>query len=241
MILPNLSQLSIGCGGYEDEAAREWLKLCGGTRPTWKRWGNTREKKAFRVMADRSENDRFSAGQYTLPYSLDDIDKMIRDETWSIEHILPRSLVNGKLPGAAEDDLFSFDVAHRTLNAVRSNLPLVLWPNDLRVGVVSIDGVKHFNPPAENRDRLGRRWLYARATYSTIDFLAPPSAAQRKHADEIIELVRASPLSYAEERFHLILEEYVRAAYYVDWGNPLCRRDAPTYERALTLARELAF
>ena len=53
--------------------------------------------------------------------------------------------------------------------------------------------------------------------------------------------MRASPLSYAEERFHLILEEYVRAAYYVDWGNPLCRRDSPDYERALALARELAF
>lgn len=242
-MLPDLSALTIGCGPYgdRDEAFREWSALCGTVRPRWKRWGNTREKTTFRVMANLSENDRFSGGQYTLPYSLDDIDKMIREETSSIEHILPRSLVNGKLPGAAEADIFGWDVCHRTLNSVRSNLPLALWPNDMRVGVVNVGGVKHFNPPAENRDRLARRWLYVRATYQGIDHLAPPSAAQLAHADAIIEVVRASPLSYAEKRFHGLLEEYVRNAYRTTWGNPLCRRDAPEYERALALARTLVF
>lgn len=241
-MLPNLAQLRIGCGTYDEwDAAKEWRTLCGTNRPQWKKWGNTREKTMFRVMANKSENDRFSSGQYTLPYSLDDVDKMIRDETWSVEHILPRSLVNGKMPGAAEDDLFSWDVAHRTLNAVRSNLPLCLWPNDMRVGVVAVDGVKHFNPPSDNRDRLARRWLYVRATYQGINHLAPPSAAQLAHADAIIELVRASPLSYAEKRFHGLLVAYVRDAYGVRWRNPLCERDADGYARALELARLLAF
>jgi hypothetical protein len=246
--LPDLSKLSIADAEKRDDAedrhalVREWHALCGSRLPSWVRFGSSAEKKAFRLLADRSENDRFSAGQYQLPYSGDDVDTMFRDRTWSIEHVLPRSLVNGRAPGAAEDDPFGWDVATRSMNSKRSNLPLVLWDAPaVPVGRVDIGGVPHFNPLAEHRDRLARRWLYLRATYAEVDALDPPSAAQRAHADAIVALVARSRLSYAEGRLHGLLEERVKEKYGVEWSNPLCERERDTYGRALALAARIVF
>jgi len=234
MGLPSLSLLSLR---PTQRPAEEWRELCGGQLPSFPKWGSTRAKRRFRELVDKSENDKFSAGQYRLPYSNLDIDAVITDGTYSVEHILPRSMVNGRRPGKAEDDWFAWDMAHRTENSRRSNLPLCLWPNLFKTGRVFIKGQLHFNPPDTHRDRLARRWLYARLTYAEIDTLDDPSQAQCEHADEIVELVRTSKMGFAERRLHASLIESVGGR----WRNPLCEPDSEGFERALVLARRLAF
>ena len=249
-MLPSLENLKLSESEPDHDAVRdEFLRLCGGGGggggggshpPNFVRWGSSSEKRAFRVLVDESENDRFSAGQYETPYSGTDVDEVLRTRTWSIEHIVPRSDVNGRSPGLAENDVFGWDLATRRANARRSNLPLVLWPtsSDSARGVVTIDGEPHFNPPEEFKARLARRWLYIRIVYSKIDRLDRPSRAQAAHADATIELVRTSP-SYAEKRLHALLVERVRAKYGVGWRNPLVPLPSERVAPGLALLRDI--
>jgi len=230
--LPNLSALSIGCYAPPDEyqiAWERWIGACtAGTgydaRPDFKRWKSVKgkEKHEFYELINRSENDRFSAGQYEGPYTGDDIDVIMQNEKWSIEHVLPRSLVNGRDAGEAEEDWLGWDVANRDANSDRSNLPLVLWPTpDLPTGRVRVGGVAHYNPLEAHKARLARKWLFLRATYFQVDYLDPPSAAQKIHALETIKNVRSVRIGYAESRFQVFLQEYVAERFKTTWKNPL--------------------
>lgn len=210
----------------------KWIKACGGweNKPAFPPWKSldSDDKMAFHRTVDRSENDRFSRGQYEGPYSGLDIDVILRTENyskkWSVEHVLPRSLVNGREGGAAENDWFGWDVAARGKNSERGNLPLVLWPwPELRVGVVDIEGETHYNPLEEHKARLARRWIYTRATYALDDSIAPPSNAQKKHSRDIAALCIATPLSYAEKRLHSFLSKRVEDELGKAWENPLNR------------------
>jgi hypothetical protein len=184
LLLPDLGNLSIGCYASPTKrtlAWEAWMKACTdgngiGSRPDVKAWKKTRakDKQTFYNLIDRSENDRFSMGQYNTPYTGQDIDIIMQNRSWSIEHTLPRSFVNGRSPGEAEDDWLGWDVADRRANSTRSNLPLVLWKTpDLKVGKVDINGEIHFNPIDDFKARLARRWLFLRATYSEIDDIDP--------------------------------------------------------------------
>ena len=233
MRLPNLSALSItGCYAEPDKwtlAWEKWIEACtaaGGyySRPDFKIWKYVKgkEKRKFYDLINRAENDRFSNGQYQGPYSADDIDVIMKNKKWSIEHVLPRFLVNGRAPGEAEEDWLGWDVADRDANSARSSLPLVLWPTpDLPAGRVRIDGVVHYNPIEEHKARLARKWLFLRATYSNVDCLEPPSAAQKIHALETIKNVRSVRIGYAESRFQVFLQEYVAERFKTTWKNPL--------------------
>jgi hypothetical protein len=212
------------------EAYFAWIKACGGweNKPDFPAWDglSSTAKMRFHKTVDRSENDRFSGGQYDGPYSGFDIDVILRTQNnskkWSIEHVLPRSKVNGRNTGKAENDWFGWDVATRGRNSQRGNLPLVLWPTpSLSIGVVNFDGEKHYNPLEEHKARLARRWIYSRATYGLDDSLAPPSDAQRKHAREIGALCSSASLSYAEKRLHSFLTTRVEQELGKDWKNPL--------------------
>jgi hypothetical protein len=245
-------------------ALAEWHGLCGSpTLPPFPTWGPTKYKTEYRHTVNMSENDRYSAGGYHTPYEDLDVDVVEKLRTWSIEHVLPRSMVNGSEPGLAEADYFGWDVATRAANSRRGNLPLVLWPNDLpKNKIVTIltrarrgaHYEPHYNPSNDHRARLARRWLYTRATYRGVDNIRPPSVAQRAHADETIELVRDASMSYAENRLHLLLVQHTFDEHGVRWQNPLCahgirfggadRRDVDRVEhlnKALALARLLAF
>ena len=237
--LLNLSALqhAIGCmdeeDGYDDAAYYniwlKWLQACGPRRPRFQAWGSVsaRGKRMFYETVNRAENDRFSAGQYDSPYTRMDIDEILKQGIWSIEHVLPRSKVNGRSPGEAENDVFGWDVATRRANSRRSNLPLVLWPTkNLDVGRVDIDGVEHFNPPEESKAALARKWVYIRATYGFIDTLDPPSTAQTKHRDSIVQLVRGERIGYAEERLVLLLSNYCKTMLGAGWTNPLYNSEA---------------
>ena len=219
-MLPSLVNLSIGCGSYSakqdllcDESFR-WLQACGGKdHPEFKKWSSVRskDKNAFHEIVQ-------SLGtEYRTSYTNSSVKTLRRDHNQSIEHILPRSFVNGRLSGAAENDPFGWASSHRTANSTRSNLPLVLWPaHGLQQGIVDVDSEKHFNPPNEHKARLSRRWTYLRATYALIDDLALPSAAQVQHADAIFSLIATTVPSDEELELHAKLSEK-----YNGWVNPL--------------------
>ena len=219
MLLPSLN-LKIGCGSYDakqdllcDESLR-WLKACGGKEhPEFKKWRNVRskDKNAFHEIVQSLGN------KYRTSYTNSNIKTLRGDHKQSIEHVWPRSFVNGRFSGAAENDPFSWASVDRKSNSTRSNLPLVLWPTfSVDEGIVDIGGERHFNPPNEHKARLARRWVYIRATYALIDDLASPSYAQLKHADAILSLIATTTPSDEELELHAKLSER-----YGGWVNPL--------------------
>lgn len=230
MSLPTLF-LNLSLNGSESDSV-EWLRACGDGNlrpPDFESWRLLRstEKAEFYKLVDLSENDRFSKGNYMLPYTrAKDIDALLSDRQWSVEHVLPRSKVNGHSPGSAENDVFGWEPAYRGTNSSRSNLPLVLWPMpDTNVGRVDIDGETHFNPLEAHKARLARRWLYLRATYANVDVIEPPSKAQSTQRDAIIELVKSTRLEYAELRLGGLLSQFVLKKYGRRWRNPLYDKD----------------
>ena len=206
----------------------KWLHACTSTEsrlpPDFTGWKRVRgnDKRRFYKLINDSENDKFSAGQYNTPYLNKDIDYILSTRRWSIEHVLPRSFVNGRRPGSAENDWLGWDVADRGANSSRSNLPLVLWPTPgLKQGRVTINGVKHYNPTEEHKARLARKWVFLRASYAFIDVLSPPSEAQKAHAHDIFEHIKRTRVGYAENRFQFKLEESVENMFGQRWINPL--------------------
>lgn len=216
------------------DAHTAWLRACGTHETTapppfkgWM-WTTANDKRRFYQAVQFSENDRFSLGDYMMPYSPGkDVDALLRDEKWSIEHVLPRSRINGTEPGDAENDFFAWEPAYRGKNSSRGNLPLVLWPMPEETGVgrvdVETDGVieTHFNPVENVKARLARRWLYVRATYSSIDELDTPSLAQHAHKQDILDLVTNTRFDYAEERLNFRLSELTWNVFEQIWRNPL--------------------
>lgn len=227
--LPSLTSLRIS---QENETPWDrWVDACtdgGGwsARPAFRTWRSVSatQKHRFYHLINQSENDRFSAGQYNGPYTDDDIDVILQTGRWSIEHVLPRAVVNGRAPGEAEEDWLGWDVADSRANSGRSNLPLVLWPTPgMETGRVRFedDPQTHFNPVAAHKARLARKWLFLRATYSRIDRIDVPSVSQRRYADAIIANVRETRIGYAERRFQVLLEEEVSSSSAAKWSNPL--------------------
>ena len=232
-MLPALSLLTIGESPNVEIQKRNvtsfyarWIDACGGidNLPKFKQWGNRSAKRVFRELVNRSENDRFSAGQYLGSYTATDVDVMLAKKTYSIEHIVPRSYVNGRRGGRAEADFFGWDLVTRSSNSKRSNLPLVLWEDtSLPLGRVLIEGEMHYNPLEEHKPRLARRWIYIRCTYVFIDDINTPSNLQKKHILKILEVAKIQNPNqrYAEQRLHGFLVDYCKSEYKVNWKNPL--------------------
>jgi hypothetical protein len=185
-----------------------------------------REKAALlHDVAAEADDDSSEEGAYVTVYEQVDTDDLRRDVR-SVEHVVPRSHVFGREPGAAEDDPVGWVQATRRANSRRSNYPLYLWlepdgsfaiPNTL----VRVDGELHYVPPQSQRARLARKWLFLRATYPV--GMRSPSTAQRRRAAQIVALAKHVPPSPSEAR----VNEILRSKY--GWANPLLEPDADTW------------
>ena len=225
MDLPSLASLSLGSG---PTLRQRWLKACG-VRPRFKAWKNLKGRDKHRMLhsiAMSSEDDTIGAqGQYLSTYTETDIDDIMASRLWSVEHVVPRSAVNGKAAGDAENDPLGWVEATRQANSMRSSYPLVLWElkheTGARANFVRLGGEQHFVPPLAQRARLARKWLFVRATYSH-EHISPPSNAQLAHLQEIIALARDGVVGVAEQRAHDALVSLLGGG----WRNPLMNHDS---------------
>ena len=209
MHLPFLG-LSIG-----ETATRRWLRAVGGRPdlPSWKRVG--RRKHAWLHDLALAAND------YTSVYEEAPAKVLMAQNRYSVEHVVPRSKIDDG--SDAESDPFAWVMASRKANARRSNYPLKLWPDAPWEAVVEnslqeIDGEVHYVPPAEQRARLARKFLYAHATYP--HGTDTPSVAQLRHLKEIVKLVHAHPVQKAEQQVADALSSLL------GYHNPLLGKDA---------------
>ena len=216
MNLPDISCLSLN----RPDIRAEWTQACG-TRPDFKPWHRLRgchKRVLLHDVANDADDDTAPDGNYVSAYEQVDIDDMFSGERqWSVEHVVPRSHIDGRGAHEAENDPIGWIEATSQANSRRSNHPLYLWrdpedspaqPNTLE----SVDGELHYVPPMEQRARLARKWLFIRATYEGVD---PPTDAQKARALEIVDLVKTILPQPAEER----VNEHYRKTY--GWANPL--------------------
>ena len=187
-----------------EETRKEWHAAVGDARVRFKPWQSWTSDDKRRLVHEMARDAQLSSEDFVSVYEEKDIDDILRDQEWSVEHVLPRS----KCP-EAEGDVLNMTVATRSANSHRSNLPLVLWPDrglptrndDER----TFEGVAHFAPPEGQRARLARKWLCARATHACA---APMSSKQRQMLPEIVALAKADAPSDIERR----VSEAVRRA-----------------------------
>jgi len=209
MHLPFLS-LCIG-----ETATRRWLRAVGERPdlPAWKRVG--RRKHAW--LHDLA----LAADGYESVYEEVPAKALMAQNRYSVEHVVPRSKIDDA--SDAEADPFAWVMASRKANARRSNYPLKLWP-DAPWEVVAensfqvIDGEAHYVPPADQRARLARKFLYVHATYPHAT--ETPSVAQLRHLDQIARLAHDYPVQKAEQQVADALSGLL------GYRNPLLSRDA---------------
>jgi len=184
-----LHRVTTGCSAGDLEDARaKWFAATQTTRATSKSWKkfNARDKRRLvHQVAQRAQTDEHD---YVTPYLQTDIDDVLAQRRWSVEHVVPRSRCR-----RAEGDPWNFVEADRHENSVRSSLPLKLWPDEPNQLPTSkfqtFSGERHYAPPPGQRARLARKWLYTRATYGC----TPMSSAQKAHLPRIIALAKHSP------------------------------------------------
>ena len=230
MQLPNVSLLTINGQTSKRFIRVRWLNACGAKRPNFKSWGNLTGKDKKRLMhAVAEEADEDEPGQngkdgsYLTPYDQLDIDNVLEQRIWSVEHVIPRSHVISDATSAKNDPL-GWMTATRTANSQRSNYPLMLWPDQhngqlaLPRTFVRFEGELHYVPPLEQRARIARKWMYMRATYS--GDLKPPSRAQRLYSAQIVAWANAYPIQPAEQRVNDLYNSVF------EWSNPLLRPGA---------------
>jgi len=234
--LPDLSSLSLN----RSSVRAQWIEACG-TRPAFKWWKSMRAADKYKLLhgvAAKADDDTQPDGDYLSAYEQVDIDDMLSGtRQWSVEHVVPRSHINGRESSPGENDPIGWIEATAMANSRRSNHPLYLWP-DPGSGkfappnrLVRVDGEVHYVPPPEQRARLARKWLFIRATYAGIQ---PPSIAQKRHAADIVALAQYDPIYPAERR----VNEHYRNT--LGWANPLLEEGAEKWY-ANAAFRALAF
>jgi len=172
---------------------RKWQIVSGEFhfRP-WKHLRSKDKKDMFHNIALSLENIGI---QVKSPYKLIPVQVLMHMHKYSIEHIVPRSKINGSSSGAAENDPRGWWIADRDMNSLRRNLPLALWPDRFDDDddkhnthfIRSVNGVDHFFPPNTKRPMLARIWLFVRYNFRCVDVFDPPSVAQTQHSDHICE------------------------------------------------------
>ena len=154
---------------------QQWSAACGQRPNTWKTAARPRQAPAA-PQPRAALGRQLPRGQQAVPASASraeqDIDDVVANREWSVEHVLPRSVVSSRgarVPaGPRRERPARVGEATRGANQRQSNLPLVLWPGG-GVGRVRLGGELHAPAPPERRARLARKWLFLRATYSAVD------------------------------------------------------------------------
>ena len=194
--LPSLSSLphrATGVPCNHGNARAEWLAATGKSSPTSRSWKGFKARDKRRLVHQVAQRAQTAEQDYFTPYLKSDIDDIMEQGQWSVEHVVPRSKCQ-----AAQGDAWNFVEANRSENSARSNLPPKLWPDDpnqLQTSKFQTwEGERHYAPPADERARLARKWLYTRATYACTAM----SRAQRTHLPEIIALAKHTPPSPTE-------------------------------------------
>lgn len=172
----------------------DWFAATGKSSRTSKSWKSFDARDKRRLVHQVAQRSQTADDDYVTPYTQTDIDDVLEEGMWSVEHVVPRSKCQ-----TAEGDPWNFIEADRRENSTRSNFPLKLWPdapNQLHTSKLQTwDDEIHYAPPPSQRARLARKWLYARATYGCGDTI---SHAQRARLASIIALAKHTPPSLIE-------------------------------------------
>ena len=211
MRLPFLGLPAVG-----EAATRRWLRAMGEPPdlPSWKRVG--RRKHAW-LNQLALEADNYESAYEEAPAA-----DLLAQGRHSVEHVVPRSKIADA--SDAEADPYAWVMASREANALRSSHPLKLWP-DAPGEVVAenslqlIDEEWHYVPPADQRARLARKFLYTHATYP--HDTATPSVAQLLHLRQIVQLVHDFPIQQPEQQVADALSDLL------GYCNPLLTQNAP--------------
>lgn len=228
----------------------------------WKHWDALSSKDKFERMhvlaqeADAYEltpYDQSDEEDYEGPYSGTDVQVIVGNRQWSVEHVIPRSMVDLKTEEGKQciSDPLGWFTETRRKNAQRSNLPLVLWkmPGEVvaeRVPGTSdwtrlvhvlqstkmlIEGEAHYVPCLEERARVARKWLYLRATYPNA--VPPLSCAQKKHRYDILALVKRYPIQPVEVKMNdAHKRRFGRCNPLLETGGE-CWLDCPAFRRVV--------
>lgn len=215
-MLPSFARLSLREGapiGLEPPLAhdtKKWAEAVGPLKCTTQ-WENMRSEDKFRLLHDMAEEADRDGKPYLTAYEDATIDDVLRNELWSVEHVVPRLRSSAR----AACDPIGWIVATRAANQRRGNRPLVLWvEEDYALG-------HHFRPPLSRRPELARKWLYMRATYP--EEVPPLSRQQDAMFNKIVVLAKHFPPSEVEKRVNAQLRELV------GHGNPLVDGDANSW------------
>ena len=213
-----------------DAVRDRWLQVASGTAtaarlPSWTPFASLSGLDKWQMLHGPAL--AASTEGYVTPYAEEPIGALTLagPRAATVEHVLPLSKVNGPLPGEAEDDPHGWIAVTRKMKLIRGELPLVLW--DTGEGdttrtppcVETIGGELHFVPPLKQRARLARKWLYTRYQYMDVCDISPKSAAQQRHMPDIVELMRATPISPYER----LVADALQAT--TGWSNPLLHAD----------------
>ena len=217
MHLPFLN-LSIGevPSTLKESATQLWLRAVG-ERPDLPSWKNVRHRKHAWLHSLAVKADGYRSAYEKLP-----AEELMEQNRYSVEHVVPRSKINDA--SDLESDPFNWILASRRANSARSNLPLKLWlngpgqPEEPNASFEMIDGQLHYLPPADQRARLSRKWLYAHATYP--HDVTTPSVAQLRNLGKIVSLARKTPIHKAERQVAIALHDLL------GYSNPLLTNDA---------------
>ena len=193
MSLPLIAFSTSADALWETPLRKKWRAASG--EPSFPRWSSLRSADKKDMFHDIALSLAHIGIVVRSLYKRIPVARLMEMQKYSIEHVVPRSKINGRLPGAAEDDPRGWWTADRDTNSRRGNLPLALWPDPVDAGirlrpVRSVDGVKHFFPPNDRRPMVARIWLFVRFNYRHDNVFAAPSDAQKAHAEDICEFAK---------------------------------------------------
>lgn len=190
---------------------QEWNAEAGNYDfPAWKTMRRDDKHKFFYNVIEQVHGLKAAYSDVTLT-------TLFTRNSSSIEHVLPRSYINGRDGGEAEDDPRGWWFATRAKNSQRGNRALVLWRGDFDGPLQTLHNRKHYVPPNDQftRAMLARKWLFIRYHYSETDELVLPSQAQYQCKEDIFSMLNKFRPSQQEIE--------VNDAFYSKFGikNPL--------------------
>lgn len=210
-------ELSVSGSTFVSPDLREqWRSACarGGDQngiPPLPRYKSMRRPLKDDLIYDAAGED----DEYYTPYTHSRVETLLDQNRHSIEHVVPQAHYDNRKAAIGPRDPNGWVVAERRENSVRSDHPLLLWPE--------FDGpfaLGHYEVPVEERARVARKWLYTRFQYAHELTKHPPSRAQRAKAAELC----AWALNHKPSEAELRMNNEIFAD--LGWSNPLIAGDA---------------